>query len=129
MLTFGRMVVLVDDYEKALEFYVHKLGLVHSVDMDAGERRFVHLTFPEQPNAGIWLLKIETENDKAALGQQAGDQPIAVVYTDSFEDEYARLVKAGVRFLEEPVTSETGIFAHFVDLYGNKLILVQLSAP
>lgn len=127
MITFGRMVVLVKDYTEAMAFYVDKLGLELAVDIDAGERRFVHLTFPGQDSAGLWLLKAETEKDAAAVGQQAGDQPIGVIYTDSFHDEFDRLQKADVEFLEQPVEAEGSISAHFLDLYGNKLILVQLT--
>lgn len=126
MITFGRMVILVQDYEGALKFYVEKLGLDISTDLEAGERRFVHLSFPRQKDAGLWLLKAETERDAAAIGQQAGDQPIGVLYTDSFYDEFNRLKEAGVRFLEQPIKSDGAISAHFSDLYGNKLVLVQL---
>ncbi|SNY96306.1 VOC family protein [Halomonas sp. hl-4] len=126
MISFGRVVILVKDYEDALSFYVDKLGLELSTDVEAGERRFVHVTFPNQQDAGLWLLKAETERDVAAVGQQAGDQPIGVLYSDSFYDEFARLQAAGVRFSEEPVTAEGTISVHFSDLYGNKLVLVQI---
>lgn len=120
------MVILVNDYEDALVFYAEKLGLEILTDFQAGERRFVHLGFPSQQDAGLWLLKVETERDAAAVGHQAGDQPIGVLYTDSCHDEFDRLKLAGVRFLEQPVKSDGAIFAHFLDLYGNKLVLVQI---
>lgn len=126
MITFGRMVILVNDYEDALKFYVEKLGLHLSTDFEAGERRFVHLTFPSQKDAGVWLLKAETERDRAAMGQQGGDQPIGVLYTDSFYNEFDRLQQAGVEFLEQPVKADGAVSAHFSDLYGNKLVLVQI---
>ncbi|MCW8128372.1 VOC family protein [Microbulbifer halophilus] len=126
MISFGRMVILVKGYEDALSFYVEKLGLELSTDVEAGERRFIHLTFPRQKDAGVWLLKAETERDLAAVGRQAGDQPIGVLYTDSFYDEFDRLQGMGVRFLEQPVEAEGAISAHFSDLYGNKLVLVQV---
>lgn len=126
MITFGRMVILVNDYKDALEFYVEKLGLDISMDFEAGDRRFVHLGFPRQKDAGLWLLKAETERDAVAVGQQAGDQPIGVLYTDRFYDEFDRLQQAGVRFLEQPVKSDGAISAHFSDLYGNKFVLVQV---
>ncbi|GHC35791.1 VOC family protein [Aidingimonas halophila] len=126
MVSFGRMVILVEDYEDALNFYVEKLGLELSTDVEAGERRFIHLTFPSRKDVGVWLLKAETERDVAAVGQQTGDQPIGVLYTDSFYDEFDRLQEAGVRFLEKPITVEGAISAHFSDLYGNKLVLVQV---
>lgn len=128
MVSFGRMVILVENYEDALGFYVEKLGLELSTDIEAGERRFVHLTFPGQENAGVWLLKAETERDMAAVGQQAGDQPVGVLYTDDFHVEFDRLQRVGVQFLEEPVTAGNTISAHFADLYGNRLVLVQVES-
>lgn len=126
MITFGRIVILVYDYEEALEFYVEKLGLVLSTDFEAGERRFVHLCFPSQKDAGVWLLKAETEKDAAVVGQQAGDQPIGVLYTDNFYNEFDRLQGSGVQFLEQPIEADGAISAHFADLYGNKFVLVQV---
>lgn len=127
MLSFGRTVILVDNYERALKFYVDKLGLTLATDIDAGERRFVHLTFPDQPNAGLWLLQAETEKDREAIGQQAGDQPIVVIYTDNFDREFERLKNASVEFLGEPLTADGAVSAHFSDLYGNKFVLVQVN--
>lgn len=126
MLSFGRVVILVQSYEEALNFYVEKLGLNLAVDIDAGERRFVHLTFPNQEDAGVWLLKAETEKDKKVIGQQAGDQPVGVMYTSNFEGEFNRLKRAEVEFLEEPKKVDGAVFAHFSDLYGNKFVLVQV---
>ena len=127
MLSFGRIVILIKDYEAALDFYVEKLGMNLAVDIGAGERRFVHLTFPNQGDAGVWLLKAETEKDKEAIGQQAGDQPIGVIYTDSFEEEFNRLKQVGVEFLERSKRADSSVFAHFSDLYGNKFVLVQVN--
>lgn len=127
MITFGTMVILVKDYEDALDFYAGKLGLDVEVDIYAGERRFVHLTFPGQESAGFWLLKAETERDLATVGRQAGDQPFGVIYTDDFDAEYERLQEAGIEFLERPVNGEGAISVHFSDLYGNQLVLVQVT--
>lgn len=127
MIAFGRMVILIRNYEDAIHFYSGKLGLTVTTDIDAGDRRFVHVTFPGQEDAGFWLLKAETEEDLAAVGRQAGDQPYGVIYTDKFYDEYNRLQGAGIEFLEQPVEGDGSISAHFRDLYGNKFVLVQVT--
>ena len=39
---------------------------------------------------------------------------------------WARNSAKGVRFTREPVHEETAAYAHFIDLYGNEFVLVQL---
>lgn len=126
MITLGRMVILVKEYKEALDFYVGKIGCDIAADIDAGTRRFVHLTFPSQPGVGIWLLKAETEADIARIGRQTGDQPCGVLYTENIHSVYETLTGSGVDFLEAPVERDGAISAHFSDLYGNKFVLVQL---
>lgn len=126
MIRFGRLVVLVREYEPAIDFYVGTLGLRVAVDVEAGPRRYVHLVVPNQDSVGIWLLKAETEADAAAVGSQAGDQPLAVFYTDDFDLEFRRLEAAGVAFVEPPAERDGSVFAHFADPYGNRFVLVQV---
>ena len=128
MITFGRMVVLVDDYEQASAFYVGTLGLTVAADLVAGERRYLHLTFPGQEPVGLWLMKAETEADVASIGRQAGDQPCGVLYTEDIHAEHRRLAEAGVAFSGPPVAAEGSIHAHFSDPFGNVFVLVQITA-
>ncbi len=129
MIRFGRLVVLVREYEEALEFYVGKLGLRVATDIDAGPRRYVHLALPDQDHVGLWLLKAETEADAASVGRQTGDQPCCVLYTDDFYPEFRRLEGAGVVFTEPPAERDGSVFAHFSDLYGNRFVLAQVLRP
>jgi catechol 2,3-dioxygenase-like lactoylglutathione lyase family enzyme len=128
MQELGRFVVLVKAYEEALDFYCAKLGFEKFVDIDAGARRFVHLRLPTQAGFGIWLVQAETEADLAAIGRQAGSQPIAVIYTSDCAGDVARLAANGVT-LTRALSQEAGAkVAHFADLYGNEFVLVELDA-
>ena len=48
MQKLGRLVILVRDCQEALDFYCSKLGFEKSVDMNAGERRYVHVRLLSQ---------------------------------------------------------------------------------
>jgi predicted enzyme related to lactoylglutathione lyase len=128
MITFARMVVLVDDYDEASAFYVGKLGLTVAADIDAGERRYLHLTFPGQEPVGFGLMKAETEAEAASIGGQTGDQPCGVLYTEAVHAEHRRLAEAGVAFSGPPVEAEGSIHARFSDPFGNAFVLVQITA-
>jgi len=128
MNSIGRLVILVRDYEEAIQFYRDKLGFEVFVDTEAPPLRFVHVRLPKQKDMGIWLLQASSETQKQNIGKQTAGQPCAVIYTDSFEGEYQRLIKNGIEFTK-PRRSETNAeFAHFRDLYGNEFVLVELKA-
>jgi hypothetical protein len=38
----------------------------------------------------------------------------------------AELTSRGVRFLSEPVDARSSVHVHFLDLYGNSFVLVEL---
>jgi len=79
LASIGRQVMLVRDYDEALAFYRDKLGFETIVDMQAGERRYVHPQLPTQKGIGIWLLKAETEEQRSRFGRQTAGQPCALI--------------------------------------------------
>ena len=107
MHTLGRLVLLVNDYDTAIAFYRDKLGMEVFVDMPVGTQRYVHLRLHDQPAVGVWLLQAQTQAQR----------------------DHALFAAKGVRFTREPVQEETAAYAHFIDLYGNEFVLVQLKKP
>jgi len=116
--------MLVRDYDEALAFYRDKLGFETIVDMQAGERRYVHPQLPTQKGIGIWLLKAETEEQRSRVGRQTAGQPCAVIYTDDFYATHYELASRGVCFTPEPREESGAFFAQFEDLYGNEFVLL-----
>jgi len=129
MHSLGRLVLLVNDYDTAISFYQDKLGMEMSVDMPVGQQRYVHLRLPEQPSVGVWLLQALTQAQRDRVGDQTGGQPVGVFYTDDVLRDHGRFVAKGVRFTKEPVQDDTTVYAHFIDLYGNEFVLVQVKTP
>lgn len=125
----GRVVVLVREYDEACAFYA-KLGFetLHDQALPDG-RRFLHVGLPSQPGSGIWLLRPATAEGEQRVGRQTGGEPLLVLYTDDLAASIAAAREAGVDTFEQPREAEGSAFAHFADLYGNHLLLVELRPP
>jgi catechol 2,3-dioxygenase-like lactoylglutathione lyase family enzyme len=122
----GRVVLLVRDYDEALEFYA-KIGFQVLFDQVADNGfRFVHIGLVDQNGVGLWLLQPADEDQRTAIGRQTGGQPMLVLYTDDVHSDYLRLSSQGVPFREEPREEADSFVAHFRDLYGNEHVLVQV---
>jgi catechol 2,3-dioxygenase-like lactoylglutathione lyase family enzyme len=122
----GRVVLLVRNYDEALDFYA-KLGfqVLYDNQSDNGFR-FVHIGLPEQNGVGLWLLLPADEEQRGMIGRQGGGQPMLVLYTDDVHSDYLRLSALGVPFRDEPREEADSFVAHFRDLYGNEHVLVQV---
>ncbi|CAB3823746.1 MULTISPECIES: VOC family protein [Achromobacter] len=126
MHSLGRLVLLVNDYDTAISFYQDKLGMEVYADMPVGQQRYVHLRLPAQPSVGVWLLQALTQAQRDRVGDQTGGQPVGVFYTDDVVRDHSSFAARGVRFTKEPVHDDTTVYAHFIDLYGNEFVLVQV---
>ncbi|MDT4824502.1 VOC family protein [Achromobacter agilis] len=126
MHSLGRLVLLVNDYDTAIAFYRDKLEMEVYADLPVGQQRYVHLRLPEQPSMGVWLLQALTQAQRDRVGDQTGGQPVGVFYTDDVVRDHARFAARGVRFTKEPVHEASAVYAHFIDLYGNEFVLVQM---
>jgi len=125
-ISFGRMILLVSDYEKALKFYEENLDAkILSDSVSKTGKRYLHIGF-EAGNSGIWFLKAETPEQQAQVGRQTGGTPSMVFYTNDLEELYQRLMRNKVKISKQPVSEDQFSFLHFLDLYGNEIVLVEL---
>jgi len=119
--------VMVDDQEKALEFYTEVLGFVKKTDMPIGEYRWLTVTSPDGPE-GVELV-LEPMGFPPARGYQqalfAAGIPIIAFLSDDIEEEYKKLLKRGVVFRSEPRTLGAITSTLFEDTCGNLINLVQ----
>ncbi len=124
-ISLGRVIILVKDYDDALEFYKKNLSCKVIMDStnEAGQR-FVHTGFGDTTETGIWFLKADTDEELQRVGHQTGGQPMMVLYTDAFDNVYARLRENNVTIYREPVDTPEYKCLHFLDLYGNEIVLV-----
>ncbi len=123
----GRMILLVDDYEKAANFYAENFGFtkIFDVTTDAGQR-YLHMGGDSAETMAIWFLKAETKDQKDRIGDQTAGQPTMVIYTSGLEETYQKLKSNGVRIKVEPVLTPGYKFFHCLDQCGNEIVVVEL---
>ena len=124
--SIGSINVLVESYDKAIEFYTKKLqfDLIEDVDMGSGIR-WIQVAPPNSKGSAILLSKADTEAQRLAIGKQSGDAVFLILHSDNFWRDYARMKAANVVFNEEPREEPYGTVVIFQDLYGNKWDLIQ----
>ncbi|GAB3829662.1 VOC family protein [Pontibacter rugosus] len=126
-VSLGRVVVLVHDYDEAYDFYHRNLGAFKLFDSETEDgQRYLHIGFGAKEVAGIWFMLAGSTESKELVGKQAGKQPLLVLYTSELDTVYSRLKQSEVRIVKEPVATPEAKFLHFLDLYGNELVLVQV---
>lgn len=122
----ANLTLLVRDYDEAIRYYVDKLGFELLEDTPQGpDKRWVRVAPPGAGAPALLLAQAATDEQRAAIGQQAGGRVFLFLYTDDFAGDYARYQAAGVQFLEQPRHESYGSVVVFADLYGNKWDLLQ----
>jgi catechol 2,3-dioxygenase-like lactoylglutathione lyase family enzyme len=120
--------VLVDDQQKALEFYTQRLGFVMKRDIPLGEARWLTVVSPENPDGTELLLEPDghpaARPFKAAL--VADGIPFTSFTVPDVRAEFERLKGLGVRFTQEPTEMGPVTTAVFDDTCGN---LIQMATP
>lgn len=119
--------IVVDDQQKALDFYTNILGFKKSQDIPVGEFRWITLASPEGGDAELSLEPNANPAAKAfqeALFEQG--IPITAFEVDDLESEFRRLSDLDVAFTTEPTSAGDVTMAVFVDTCGN---LIQIYQP
>lgn len=123
----GMITLVVHDYDEAIAWYTNVLGFSLISDAPLSDTKRWVVVAPEG-SGGCRLLLAKADGDlqNACIGNQTGGRVALFLYAEHFAKEYAALVKAGVRFLEEPRHEAYGSVAVFEDLYGNKWDLLEV---
>ena len=127
--------IFVLDQDEALDFYVGKLGLEVSADMDLGSMRWLTVRVPGQPGRDV-LLELP---GPPSMDQKTADQVRELVTkgatgfslgltTDDCRKTYETLKARGVEISEEPTDRGYGTDFGLRDPFGNHLRIVQLAA-
>lgn len=124
--------IYVLDQDEALEFYVGKLGLEVTTDVDFGDMRWLTVAVPAQPDRHILLalpggpmMSAETaEQVRDLVTKGAGGTTIFT--TDDCRKTHATLVERGVEITEEPTERPYGIDCALRDPFGNHIRFTEL---
>ena len=119
-MEFAMMTIVVDEYDRAIDYYTKVLGFTLTEDTALSpEKRWVTVR-PGHKGASILLAQAASDEQKSRIGNQTGGRVGFFLHTDSFDSDYERMKAAGVVFIDAPRTEEYGQVVVFLDLYGNK---------
>jgi catechol 2,3-dioxygenase-like lactoylglutathione lyase family enzyme len=120
--------ILVDDQDKALDFYTNVLGFVKKHDFPAGGARWITVVSPEGPDE--LELVLEPNGNPAGKAFQtamfAQGIPLTAFESSDLDGDFARLAARGVAFTMKPTTMGPVRLAIFADTCGN---LIQIYQP
>lgn len=125
--------LVVDDYDRAIDFYVNALGFELREDRAIGAvpgnpaKRWV-VVAPQGADTGLLLAQAADDAQRARIGDQTGGRVGFFLQTDDFHRDHAAMTAKGVRFLEAPREEPYGIVAVFVDPFGNKWDLLETAS-
>ncbi|MFC4533436.1 VOC family protein [Sphaerisporangium dianthi] len=116
--------VVVDDYDRAIEFFSGILGfeLVEdspSLTNDGRRKRWV-VVRPPGAETGILIAQADGERQARVVGSQVAGRVGFFLRVDDFGAAYERMAAAGVEFVTTPRTEPYGQVAVFLDIAGNR---------
>jgi len=124
--------IYVLDQDRALEFYVGRLGMVVRTDADLGVMRFLTVGFPEQPDLELGLMvpgPPMLDEDTAATARELVSKGAAgggiILHTDDCQATYETLRAAGVEFTQGPTEHFYGTDCALRDPFGNSIRFTQ----
>ncbi len=124
----GCIAIVVDDYDRAIDFYTGALGFELREDSPRGDGKRWVLVAPYGAETALLLAQAANDVQRARIGDQTGGRVGFFLHTDDFRRDHAAMSAKGVRFLETPREEAYGTVAVFEDPYGNKWDLLELRA-
>jgi catechol 2,3-dioxygenase-like lactoylglutathione lyase family enzyme len=128
MAHIGSVALVVRDYDEAIAFYVGAVGFALIEDTDLGDGKRWVLVAPPGGGVGsacLLLAEAADAEERSRIGNQTGGRVALFLHTEDFAGDHARMLSAGVTFLEEPRHEAYGTVAVFEDLYGNRWDLIE----
>jgi catechol 2,3-dioxygenase-like lactoylglutathione lyase family enzyme len=116
--------IIVDDYDRAIAFFVDALGfeLVEDSPATTNDGRPKRWVVVRPPGAQTGLLIAQADGDRQAraVGDQYAGRVGLFLRVDDFESARQRMRDHGVSFVTEPRDEPYGRVVVFVDVAGNR---------
>jgi len=117
--------IIVDDYDRAIEFFTGALGFELAEDSPAlttegGRPKRWVVVRPPGAQTGVLLAQADGPRQAAAVGNQVAGRVGFFLRVDDFGAAYERMTTAGVEFATEPRDEPYGRVAVFLDVAGNR---------
>ena len=124
--TLALIALVVDDYDKAIEYYTKTLLFTLVEDTVMSEtKRWVVVAPAGSAGTSLLLAKAASDEQNSRIGNQTGGRVFLFLHTDDLERDYKHLKEKNVTFIREPAEESWGKVAVFRDLYGNLWDLIQ----
>ncbi|HEV7207899.1 MAG TPA: VOC family protein [Mycobacteriales bacterium] len=116
--------LIVDDYDRAIWFFVDVLGFELVEDSpaltnDGRSKRWV-VVRPPGATSALLLAQADGERQSRAIGEQFAGRVGLFLRVDDFDATYTRMCSMGVDFVTEPRREPYGQVAVFNDVAGNR---------
>jgi catechol 2,3-dioxygenase-like lactoylglutathione lyase family enzyme len=116
--------LIVDDYDRAIAFFVDALGFELVEDSPAvtnsgRPKRWVVVRPPESQTA-LLLAQADGARQAGSVGDQFAGRVGLFLRVDDFDAAYERMTANGVTFVSEPRDEPYGKVAVFTDVAGNR---------
>lgn len=122
----AQIVLVVNDYDEAIQFYTQKLQFELLEDTPLSEtKRWVVVAPPNSSGCRLLLAKAANAEQESRVGNQTGGRVFLFLHTDNFAAYYQHLIENGVTIIREKSVEEYGTVAVFADCYGNLWDLIQ----
>lgn len=118
------LAIVVDDYDRAIDFFVGALGFELVEDSpaettDGLPKRWV-VVRPPGAVTGVLLAQADGERQSAIVGNQLAGRVGFFLRVEDFAAAFARMTAAGVEFVGAPRSEVYGQVVVFKDVAGNK---------
>ena len=84
----GCVAIVVDDYDRAIEYYTDKLGFTLVEDTPQPGKRWVVVSPNPESDCNILLARASNERQEGFIGNQCGGRVFLFLQTDDFWRDY-----------------------------------------
>jgi catechol 2,3-dioxygenase-like lactoylglutathione lyase family enzyme len=122
----SKIALVVDDYDKAIEFYTKNLNfnLIEDTPLSA-EKRWVVVAPKDSTGCALLLAKASNAQQESRIGNQTGGRVFLFLHTNNFDQDHQNLISQKIKIVREPVTECWGRVLVFEDMYGNLWDLIE----
>ena len=119
MKKLAHIALVVDDYDKAIAYYTNVLGFQLIQDDVLSESKRWVLVSPGDGSCQLLLARAVGQVQEQAIGNQSGGRVFLFLHTDTFQQDYERLLSHQVEIVRQPEEMPYGQVLVFRDMYGN----------
>jgi catechol 2,3-dioxygenase-like lactoylglutathione lyase family enzyme len=119
MKKLAHIALVVDDYDKAIAYYTGVLGFELIQDETLSETKRWVLVSPGDGSCQLLLARAVGPLQEQAVGNQTGGRVFLFLHTDTFQQDYDRLLAHHVEIVRPPEEMPYGRVLVFRDIYGN----------